>query len=98
MIEIVTSNQILKKTRRDREMTLSAMCDILGVSNQRISQWENGAPVPLERICEWANDERLPDWARAMAHQMWLAAIQQDYARIGTQIADLQKQLATQAL
>jgi len=73
------------------------MCDVLGVSNQRVSQWENGDPIPLERIREWALDDRLPDWARVMVHQMWLAAIQQDQVRIGMQIADLQRQLVTQA-
>ncbi len=93
MVPSSTIGQILRKTRCDHKLTLAQVSDILGVSNQRVSQWEGGADIPLERIREWASDDRLPDWARVMVHQMWLAAVQQDQARIGSQIADLQKQL-----
>jgi transcriptional regulator with XRE-family HTH domain len=87
--------QVLKQTRRDRNMTMEQLAETLGLTTQRISQFERGATVPLQRIREWAGDQKLPDWARAMAKQMWLAALEQQYTAIGEQIAALSRVVAT---
>jgi hypothetical protein len=85
----MTPNQILKQTRRFHEMTMEQMAQILGLTTQRISQLEKGDAIPVDRIRDWARSSQLPDWASRMADQMWLAALEQQHAAIGEQIAAL---------
>lgn len=89
----MTPNQVLKRTRRFREMTLSQMAECLGLTTQRISQMERGDPIPVERIYEWSNSPGLPEWAHRMAYEMWLAVLEQQQLVIGEQIEVLRKTL-----
>jgi transcriptional regulator with XRE-family HTH domain len=85
----MTPNQILKKFRRNRDMTHEQMAELFGLTRARLSQYESGSPIPPDRIREWANNNRLPDWARNMAYQMWLASLEQQYSAIGDQMQQL---------
>ena len=85
----MTPNQVLKQFRRQRELTHEQMAEILGLTRARFSQYENGDSIPAERIREWSNSSKLPEWARHMAYQMWLAWLEQQHAAIGEQIAAL---------
>ena len=46
----MSPNQILKQTRRDLGLTLESMAETLGMTTQRLSQWERGDEIPAERI------------------------------------------------
>lgn len=89
----MTPNQVLKRTRRFREMTLSQMAECLGLTTQRISQMERGDPIPVERIHEWSNSSSLPEWAHRMAYEMWLSVLEQQQVVIGEQIKVLRRTL-----
>ena len=90
----MTPNQILKTFRRDRDMTHEQMAELFGLTRARLSQYESGSPIPPDRIQEWANNNRLPDWARGMAYQMWLASLEQQHSAIGDQISQLEHLVA----
>lgn len=85
----MTPNQLLKATRRERDLTQDDMADALGISTARINQFEKGESIPLDRIRDWCSNPRLPDWARHMAEQMWYATLEQQHQSIGDQIAAL---------
>ena len=85
----MSPNQILKQTRRDLGLTLESMAETLGMTTQRLSQWERGDEIPAERIKGWANNARLPDWALNLAYQLWLASLEQQHAAIGDQMQEL---------
>ena len=85
----MSPNQILKQTRRDLGLTLESMAETLGMTTQRLSQWERGDEIPAERIKGWANNARLPDWARNLAYQLWLESLEQQHAEIGDQMQEL---------
>ena len=89
----MTPNQVLKRTRRFREMTLSQMAECLGLTTQRISQMERGDPIPVERIHEWSNSSGLPEWAHQMAYEMWLSVLEQQQVVISEQIKTLRRTL-----
>lgn len=93
----MSPNQLLKQVRRDRNLTLEAMAETLGMTTQRLSQWERGDSIPPERIQIWANDKRLPEWARALAYQLWLASLEQQYGAIGEQMQVLGQLVADHA-
>jgi len=85
----MTPNQVLKQFRRERELTHEQMAEVLGLTRARLSQYESGDSIPAERIREWSNSSKLPDWARHMAYQMWLAWLEQQHVAIGEQIEAL---------
>ena len=85
----MSPNQILKQTRRDLGLTLESMAETLGMTTQRLSQWERGDEIPAERIKGWANNARLPHWARNLAYQLWLESLEQQHAAIGDQMQEL---------
>ncbi len=93
----MSPNQIFKQVRRDRNLTLEAMAETLGMTTQRLSQWERGDSIPAERIRDWANNPRLPEWARSMAYQLWLATLEQQYGAIGEQMTALGQLVADHA-
>ncbi len=85
----MTPNQILKKFRRDRECTLEQIAELLGLTRARLSQYESGDAIPVGRIREWSNASHLPEWARNMAYQMWLASLEQAHDALGEQLEAL---------
>ncbi len=94
----MTPGQILKRARREREMTLEQMAEVFGLTRARINQYETSSQmIPPERIKDWANDPRLPEWARALAYQLWLASLEQQYATIGEQMQVLGQLVADHA-
>ena len=87
----MTPQHILQKTRRELGMKLSQMAEALDTSNQRVSQWENGDSIPIERIKAWATEERFnQEWIRYMAWQMWFAYIKRAHTALGEQMQELQ--------
>ncbi len=76
-------------------MTHEQTAEILGVTRARLSQYESGDQIPLERIQEWCNSPKLPAWAHVMAYQMWLAALElqleQQQTAFGEQFKDLSR-------
>ena len=85
----MTPAQILRKSRRDRNVTLATMAEWLGTSNQRVSQWESGDAIPAERVSAWIKDETLPDWVRQMAREIEIAALWAEHAALGARIDQL---------
>jgi transcriptional regulator with XRE-family HTH domain len=85
----MTPNQILKQVRRERDITLEQMAEIFGLTRARWSQFEQGDPMPIDRIRDWAENPRLPAWARDLAVRMWLAAIEQQHEALSEQIEQL---------
>jgi transcriptional regulator with XRE-family HTH domain len=85
----MTPNQILKQVRKERDLTTEQMAEIFGLTRARWSQFEQGDPMPIERIKGWATDARLPDWAREFARQLWLASLEQQHVALGEQIEQL---------
>jgi len=80
------TDQLLRNARRDHDATLAQMAEWLGTSNQRVHQWENGQPIPTERIVSWAADEALPDWVRQMARELLVAQLRKDYEALGERL------------
>ncbi len=93
LTEAANPNDILRQTRRDQDLTLDEMADWLGVSTQRIGQWENGDVIPLKRIQRWASNTEFPTWLWQMALQMWLASLGLTLLQFGEQLQALQAQL-----
>ncbi len=85
----MTPNKTLKATRKERDLTQDDMADTLGISTARVNQFEKGESIPLGRIHDWCSNPRLPDWARHMAEQMWLSALEEQSAVINEQITQL---------
>jgi transcriptional regulator with XRE-family HTH domain len=85
----MTPNQILKQVRKERSLTTEQMAEIFGLTRARWSQFENGDPMPIDRIKDWAGNPRLPEWAREFARQLWLASLEQQHAALGEQIEQL---------
>lgn len=85
----MTPNQILRNVRREREMSQEQMADLLGLTRARLNQYELRDSIPPERIKDWSNNGRLPDWVKNMAYQMWLASLEQQHAAINEQIQEL---------
>lgn len=86
----MTPGQILKKARREREMTLEQMAEVLGLTRARINQYETSdQQIPADRIKEWVNNPRLPDWARNLAYQLWLGTLEQQHETLGEQMTQL---------
>ena len=87
----MSQSLILRKTRRDHEKTLAQMAEWLGTSNQRVSQWESGEPIPAERVNAWIKDETLPDWVRQMARDLEVASLREAHQAIGLRIERLEQ-------
>jgi transcriptional regulator with XRE-family HTH domain len=85
----MTPNQILKKTRVERKMSLEDMARVLDVTRARVFQWEKGEPIPVERISLWACNSSLPQWALVMGLQMWLGHMQVLHESNGNQLQAL---------
>jgi transcriptional regulator with XRE-family HTH domain len=85
----MTPNQILKKVRKERNLSGEQMAEIFGLTRARWSQFESGDPMPIERIRDWSLDSRLPDWARDFARQLWLASLEQQHAALGEQLEQM---------
>jgi len=91
----MTPGQILKKARREREMTLEQMAEIFGLTRARINQYETSDQmIPAERIKEWCNNPRLPEWARTLSFQLWLATLDQTHEQLGEQMVQLGQLIA----
>jgi transcriptional regulator with XRE-family HTH domain len=82
----MTPNQIIRKTRREREMSGEELAEVLGLTRARLSQYENGDPIPPERVQAWLDNKQLPDWARTMCLQIWHASIEQQHQTLSDQI------------
>ena len=65
------------------------MAEVFGLTRARWSQFEQGDPMPIERIKNWATDTHLPEWAREFARQLWLASLEQQHNFLGEQIETL---------
>ena len=90
LTEPTNPNQLLRATRRQHNLTLDEIADLLGNSTQRIGQWEKGDPIPLNRIQAWTHNAELPGWVRKMALQMWFISLAQAQAQFEAQLKDLQ--------
>lgn len=73
----MTPNQLLRKVRKEHDLTLAEMAELLDTSHQRVAQWEGGDPIPQERIDNWTKNEALPDWVRSMAFDLAIASVRQ---------------------
>jgi transcriptional regulator with XRE-family HTH domain len=61
---------IIRKYRKAEGLTIYEAGKILDVSYARVSQWENGETIPLQRIRFWKIDPEKPEWVRQMAEEM----------------------------
>lgn len=69
-----TAREAQEKITQEK-ITLEDMAALLGVTPQRVNQWENGQAVPLKRLKQWTEDKALPSWVRLVAHEMLKAEI-----------------------
>ncbi|MGV0974476.1 MAG: hypothetical protein ACOYBO_00950 [Azonexus sp.] len=83
------TGQILKTLKRERNLSDDDIANIFGLTPARWNQYLQGQPIPIERIHEWALKPALPDWARLLVNQLWLASLEQQYTTIGEQIEQL---------
>ena len=77
---------LMKISRLKQKATLDDLSNLLGLSKQRLSQFENGEAVPIERLKEWARNETLPAWVRLMAYEMWTTAIPAELEQLAEKI------------
>lgn len=82
-------NTVLWKARREHGASLAQMGLWLGTSGQRVSQWEKGEPIPVERLIAWQQDIALPEWIKEMARSLELADLRERQSAIGARIAQL---------
>lgn len=87
----MAAKDILRKTRREHEITLAQMGEWLGTTSQRVGQWESGDTMPAERISRWTKDSSVPDWVRQMARDLEIAILKQEHAALGERIAQLER-------
>ncbi len=88
-----TPSLLLRQIRRERNLTLEQMANALDTSKQRISQIENGSPVPFDRIRDWAENSRYEGWVQRMAYQLWVAYLQLETSSIQASINELKSRL-----
>lgn len=91
-------SQILHKTRREHELTLEAMAEVLDTSRQRVHQWENGDDIPQERIDQLLKNESIPDWAKKMVMDMSLASIREILETSEKRLTDLENRIQATAV
>ncbi len=83
------TGQILKQVRRERDLTDEQIAQVFGLTRARWNQYAQGQPIPIERIREWAGRSDLPDWARTLVCQLWLAMLEAQHAALGEQMQEL---------
>lgn len=61
MFDLTNASRIIKSARIKKNMTQSALADLMGVTYQAVSNWERGSTLPdiakLEDLCEVLNIE-----------------------------------------
>ena len=85
----MSTGQILKQIRRERNLTDEQIAEIFGLTRARWNQYAQGQPIPIERIHEWARRSDLPDWARALVYQLWLSMLEAQHTALGEQMQEL---------
>lgn len=93
----MTPSQILHKTRREHELTLEAMAEVLDTSRQRVHQWENGETIPQDRIDQLLKNENIPAWAKKMVMDMSIAAIREILETSEKRLTDIENRIQTTA-
>jgi transcriptional regulator with XRE-family HTH domain len=83
------TGQILKTLKRERNLSDDDIATIFGLTRARWNQYLQGQPIPIERIRAWSRQPDLPDWARILVNQLWLATIEAQFVSIGEQIQEL---------
>lgn len=89
----MTPNQLLRKARKDHDLTLAEMATLLDTSNQRVSQWESGDPITQDRIDSWTKDESLPEWVRKMAFDIAIASVRQTIQTSSDRLTELESRI-----
>jgi predicted transcriptional regulator len=87
-------NMILRKARREHEISLAQMGEWLGATSQRVGQWESGDPIPAERASAWRKDDGLPEWIREMARDIEISSLREQNAAINARIDQLDRNIA----
>lgn len=93
----MTPNQLLRKARKAHDLTLAEMAELLDTSNQRVHQWENGDPIPQERIDNWTKNQDLPEWVRGMAFDIAIASVRQVIEVSSERLNDLENRIQSVA-
>ncbi len=88
------AGQVLVKFRQTHDLTDDQLAEVLGLTRARWNQYEHGEPVPLARIHAWVLRPGLPDWARQLVNELWLAALRQQQHAIGEHLQQLRGLLA----
>ncbi len=88
--------KLLLKARHDHGLTLEALGDLFGCTKQHIYQVEQGiTTLSSDRIQVLATNRKAPEWARALAFQLWVLSLTDDYAEMGEQLEHLGKAVFT---
>jgi len=82
--------KLIRAARQDNDVTLEALGEMFGCTRQRIYQVEAGVNIlPIERVQILATNNDAPQWARALAFQLWLLIVKDDYAIMFAQLEKL---------
>jgi len=86
----MNQQQLIIKARAENNVTLAQLGELFDCTAARIQQVEKGVnTLPLERIQILVNHKAAPDWARALAFQLWLIVLMDDYAEMFKQLERL---------
>lgn len=85
----MNTGQILKTLRRERDLTDDQIAQVFGLTRARWNQYAQGQPIPIERIREWSRKSDLPDWARTLVNQLWMATLETKFSELGDQMQEL---------
>lgn len=88
------TSEVLIQFRQQYDLTDDELAEVLGLTRARWNQYEHREPIPLERIHAWVLKPNLPDWARQLVNELWLAHIRQQHQAVGEQLQQLRGLLA----
>lgn len=80
---------MLRRARLAHDLSLDELAHLLDTSRQRLHQFEGGQPIPPERLMAWATNDSLPRWVRELAYQLRILQLEQSFAALAGQLAQL---------
>lgn len=89
-----TPQQTLTNYRKQHDLTLEALADLLDTSKQRLYQYGAGDPIPFDRIKEWATNPAYDPKVKELAYQLWIAHLYQEINGLVVSVGDLKSLVA----
>lgn len=83
-------SEFIREKREYLDLSQAALGERVGVSQAFVNKLEHGAPIPLDKVREWATAMKLTDDERPKFYDLCLAAQSEELA---TSVRDLRKQV-----